>query len=56
MKDQSIAKLCAQCEEFYAETKKIMERDPVMMSLDKEWPANVNILMCLRSIKTFIRL
>lgn len=53
MKDQSIAKLCAQCEEFYTETAKIMEREPIMMSLDKEWTANVNIIMCLRSITIF---
>lgn len=45
MKDQSIAKLCAQCEELYAETAKLMEREPVMMSLDKEWTANVNIFV-----------
>lgn len=54
MKDQSIAKLCAQCEELYAETAKLMEREPVMMSLDKEWTANVNIVMCLRSITMYI--
>ncbi|KAE9545357.1 hypothetical protein AGLY_000900 [Aphis glycines] len=44
MKDQTIAKLCAQCEEYYAETAKMMERETVMMSLDKEWTSNVNIL------------
>jgi len=42
MKDQTIAKLCAQCEEFYADTAKMMERETVMMSLDKEWTSNVN--------------
>jgi len=42
MKDQTIAKLCAQCEEYYAETAKMMERETVMMSLDKEWTSNVN--------------
>lgn len=42
MKDQTIAKLCAQCEEYYAETVKMMERETVMMSVDKEWTSNVN--------------
>ncbi|CAI6349534.1 unnamed protein product [Macrosiphum euphorbiae] len=41
MKDQTIAKLCAQCEEYYAETVKMMERETVMMSVDKEWTSNV---------------
>lgn len=46
MKDQSIAKLCAQCEEYYAETVKIMEREPCMMTLDKEWSSYVSIIYC----------
>ncbi|XP_050540794.1 programmed cell death 6-interacting protein [Daktulosphaira vitifoliae] len=37
MKDQSIAKLCSQCEEYYCETVKLMEKESVLMSLDKEW-------------------
>lgn len=48
MKDQTIAKLCAQCEEYYAETAKMMERETVMMSLDKEWTSNVNILYFIK--------
>lgn len=43
MKDQSIAKLCAQCEEYYAETVKMMEREPIMMSLEKECTAHVSV-------------
>lgn len=44
MKDQSIAKLCAQCEEYYSEAMKMMEREQVMMSLDKDWTSHVNIV------------
>lgn len=47
MKDQSIAKLSAQCEEYYGETIKLMERDPVMLSLDKEWIQHVSIIICM---------
>jgi len=43
MKPQSIAKLCAQTEEYYAEAAKLMDREPIMMSLDKEWTSNVSI-------------
>lgn len=45
MKYGSIARLCAQCEENYSEATKAMEREPVMMSLDKEWTSYVCILM-----------
>lgn len=46
MKDQIIAKICAQCEEYYSEATKLMEREPVMMCLDKEWTTYVSILIC----------
>jgi len=44
MKFQSIAKLCSQCEEYYAETVKLMEREPIMLSLDKDWVQHVSII------------
>lgn len=44
MKFQSLAKLCSQCEEFYAETVKLMEREPIMLSLDKDWVQHVSII------------
>lgn len=54
MKDQSIAKLCAQCEEYYAEAVKMMEREPVMMSLDKEWTSYVNIIVWMQKLLLII--
>lgn len=44
MKFQSLAKLCSQCEEYYAETIKLMEREPIMLSLDKDWVQHVSII------------
>jgi len=44
MKFQSLAKLCSQCEEYYAETVKLMEREPIMLSLDKDWVQHVSII------------
>lgn len=41
MKYQSIAKIYSQCEEFFGETVKLMERDTVAISLEKEWLAIV---------------
>ncbi|XP_050432887.1 programmed cell death 6-interacting protein [Adelges cooleyi] len=41
MKDQSIAKLCSQCEDYYAEAVKLMDKEPVLESLDKEWTCSV---------------
>lgn len=42
MKDQSIAKLCSQCEDYYAEAVKLMDKEPVLESLDKEWTCSVS--------------
>lgn len=54
MKDQSIAKLCAQCEEYYLEALKMMERESIMMSLDKDWTSYVNIIVSM--IKLFLKI
>lgn len=50
MKDQSISKLCAQCEDYYVETVKLMEKESVMMSLDKEWSSTVSVFINLIKI------
>lgn len=47
MKDQSIAKLCAQCEDYYTEAAKMIERELIMMSLDKEWTSYVCITLVI---------
>jgi len=50
MKFQSIAKLCSQCEEYYGETIKLMEKEPTMLSLDKDWIQHVNIIVLFINI------
>lgn len=37
MKDATIAKVCAQCEDMYAETLRTLQRDTVKHLWEKEW-------------------
>jgi len=37
MKDAMIAKLCAQCEEMYAEGSKLLQTDSLRHLWDKDW-------------------
>lgn len=42
MKDQSIAKLCAQCDEYYGEVLKLLQKDLILAALDKDWATQVS--------------
>lgn len=47
MKDHSLAKLCAQCEEYYTELRKMMDQETVSLSFNKDWKSIVKII-CLK--------
>lgn len=47
MKDRLIAKICEQCEYYYGEAAKLIEKELVMMSLDKEWTSYVSITLVI---------
>jgi programmed cell death 6-interacting protein len=42
MKDNSIARLAAQCSEFYAEAARLMNAEKVKYLWDREWLPTVN--------------
>ncbi|XP_008486637.1 apoptosis-linked gene 2-interacting protein X 1-like, partial [Diaphorina citri] len=42
MKDAILAKLCAQCEDYYAEAMRLMSKDSVKQMWDREWVQQVS--------------
>lgn len=44
MKDAIIAKLCAQCEEFYIECGKLVQKDHVRNLLGATWATMVSLM------------